>query len=57
MSDPNDSEEVVPLDQLSIELKSGLDRCRRILRDCREVLAANSNEREPPEESDRTRLG
>lgn len=56
MSDQNDRDEVVRLQELNSELKGSLERCRRILRDCRERLAANSNE-EPPEEDEETRLG
>ena len=57
MSDQSDKEEIVRLQELNSELSESLNRCRRILRDCREMLAANSNEAELPEEDEESRLG
>lgn len=54
MSDRN--EEVARLEELNSELKSSLARCRRILRDCRERLAANSND-DTPEDGEESRVG
>lgn len=55
MSDQN--EEVARLEEVNSELKASLARCRRILRDCQERLAANSNDDAPPEEDEETRVG
>lgn len=55
MSDQN--EEVARLEEVNRELRASLKRCRTILRDCRERLAANSNEDASPEEDEETRLG
>ena len=54
MSDQN--EEIARLQELNTELTESLNRCRRILRDCREMLAANSNN-VTPEEDEETRVG
>ena len=54
MTDQN--EEVARLEELNRQLSESLSRCRRILRDCRESLAANSNNIPPPEEDEETRL-
>ena len=51
------SEEVARLEEMNSELKASLARCRRILRDCREMLAANSNDQARPDEDDESRAG
>jgi hypothetical protein len=43
VSDQNDKKELVELRELNDELTDSLRRCRKILHDCRERLAANSN--------------
>ena len=44
MTEQEDKQERVELAQVNAELKSSLKRCRALLTDCREKLAANSNE-------------
>jgi hypothetical protein len=48
MSDQEKSEEVARLERLNGELQDSLGRCRELLRECREKLAANGNDRERP---------
>jgi hypothetical protein len=38
--------EIAELERLNAQLSETLDRCRRILADCRSKLAANGNERD-----------
>ena len=54
MSDEN--EEVARLEEVNRQLSDSLKRCRRILRDCREMLAANSNDLARAEEDEEIRL-
>jgi hypothetical protein len=42
---------------LNSELAESLNRCRRIVRDCREALAANSNDPHSLEDDEETRVG
>jgi hypothetical protein len=44
VSDQFDKEEIAHLEKVNAELTQSLARCRAILKDCREHLAANSNE-------------
>lgn len=46
MADQNDKQKIAELQELNEELIASLGRCRAILNDCRERLAANSNEAE-----------
>jgi hypothetical protein len=55
MSDQN--EEIARLQELNSELAESLNRCRRIVRDCREALAANSNDPHSLEDDEETRVG
>lgn len=55
MSDQD--EEIARLQELNGELAESLNRCRRILRDCREMLAANSNDVGPLADDEETRVG
>ena len=43
MSNQDDKQEIVELAELNAELTKSLARCRKLLRDCRSQLAANSN--------------
>jgi hypothetical protein len=42
----DDKAEIAELERLNAQLSETLDRCRRILGDCRSRLAANGNERD-----------
>jgi hypothetical protein len=44
LSDQQDSQEPVHLNQLNAELTRSLKRCHALVDDCRAKLAANSNE-------------
>ena len=46
MSNQDDKKEIAELAELNAELTKSLDRCRKLLRDCRSQLAANSNKPE-----------
>ena len=46
MLNQNNIQEVAHLEDVNAELTQSLDRCRHLLADCREKLAANSNEPE-----------
>ena len=52
VSNQGDKQEIEELLELNQELTESLRRCRSILRDCRDHLAANSNESDWAEESD-----
>ena len=44
MSSQQDREQITHLEEVNAELKESLKRCRQLLWDCREKLAANANE-------------
>jgi hypothetical protein len=44
MPTENDKQRIADLEDINAELTTSLDRCRAILRDCRNRLSANSNE-------------
>ena len=44
MSSQQDREQIAQLEEVNAELKKSLKRCRQLLWDCREKLAANANE-------------
>jgi hypothetical protein len=44
MIDQDDNEEIVHLHEVNEQLTESLERCRNLLRECRDNLAANSNE-------------
>jgi len=50
VSNQDDKQEIAELSELNRELTDSLRRCRTILKDCRDRLAANSNETDDPEE-------
>jgi hypothetical protein len=52
VSNQNDKQEIEELLQLNQELTASLRRCRSIIKDCRDHLAANSNEADWAEETD-----
>jgi hypothetical protein len=52
VSNQDDNQEIEELRELNQELTDSLRRCRTILKDCRERLAANSNETVEPEQGD-----
>jgi len=52
VSNQDDKQEIAELRELNEELTDSLRRCRVILKDCRDRLAANSNEVGEPEERD-----
>ena len=52
VSNQNDKQEIAELRELNEKLTAGLKRCRTILDDCRNRLAANSNEADDPEQTD-----
>ena len=43
MSEQEDKQEIAELEQLDRELTRSLQRCRKLLFDCRSQLAANTN--------------
>lgn len=53
MSEQDDKQEIAELRELNDKLSASLDRCRSILDDCRQRLAANSND-EPCEDEPAT---
>jgi hypothetical protein len=52
VSNQDDKQEIAELSELNQELTAGIKRCRTILNDCRERLAANSNEIGDPDKSE-----
>jgi hypothetical protein len=52
VSNQDDRQEIEDLRELNQELTDSLRRCRSILKDCRDHLAANSNEVVDREERD-----
>lgn len=50
MSNQDDKKEIEELRALNEQLTASIARCRMILHDCRERLAANSNEMEMADE-------
>ena len=52
MSEQSDSRDFEQIDRINAELTASLKSCRAILRDCKQKLAANSNEPEAFAESE-----
>jgi hypothetical protein len=52
----NDNKETANLERLNEELTNSLSRCRELVSECRERLAANSNDPDDLEDCE-TRLG
>jgi hypothetical protein len=58
VSDQIDKKEIAELRELNQELTESLRRCRAILHDCRDRLAANSNEEDQrKDENDQSQSG
>jgi hypothetical protein len=49
VSHQQDNLEIAQLEKVNAELSQSLSRCRELLRECRENLAANSNQEESDE--------
>ena len=52
MSDREDNHDFAYLDRVNDNLAQSLRRCHALVDDCRDKLAANSNDTEPADESE-----
>ena len=57
VSNQDDKQEIAELRELNQELTDSLRRCRTILKDCRDRLAANSNDADDLSEDDLSQSG
>lgn len=57
MNNQPDNKEFEDLEQVNAELKASLEKCRTLLRECRDNLAANSNETDEQERPPAQRNG